>query len=79
MEVADNEREVLMSLSDSSVRLYRMFEASDRPLYEITPEYGVYSLLESITETGIEDHVFRVTYQGKRNLEMMEYEAPLLP
>lgn len=33
VEVADSEREVLMSLGDSSVRFYRMFEASDKPLY----------------------------------------------
>ncbi|WP_252272400.1 hypothetical protein [Pseudomonas subflava] len=79
VEVADNEREVLMSLGDRSVRFYRMFEANDKPLYEITPEFGGYSLLESIADTGIEDHVFRVTYQGKADLEMLEYEAPPLP
>ena len=79
VEVADSEREVLMSLGDSSVRFYRMFQANDKPLYEITPEFGGYSLLESIADTGIEDHVFRVTYQGKADLEMLEYEAPPLP
>ena len=79
VEVADNEREVLMSLGDRSVRFYRMFEANDKPLYEITPDFGGYSLLESIADTGIEDHVFRVTYQGKADLEMLEYEAPPLP
>lgn len=79
VEVVDNEREVVMSLGDRSVRFYRMFEASDKPLHEITPEFGGYSLLESIADTGIENHVFRVTYQGKSNLEMLEYEAPPLP
>ena len=79
VEVTDNEREVLMSLGERSVRFYRMFEASDKPLYEITPEFGGYSLLESIADTGIEDHVFRVTYQGKADLEILEYEAPPLP
>ena len=79
VEVADSEREVVMSLSERSVRFYRMFEASDKSLYEIAPEFGGYSLLESIAETGIEDHVFRVTYQGKAKLEMLEYEAPPLP
>ncbi|MEE1948731.1 hypothetical protein V0R48_07090 [Pseudomonas alcaligenes] len=79
VEVADSEREVLMSLGDRSVRFYRMFEANDKPLYEVTPEFGGYSLLESIADTGIEDHVFRVTYQGKVDLEMLEYEAPPLP
>ncbi|MDH0142803.1 hypothetical protein [Aquipseudomonas alcaligenes] len=79
VEVADSEREVVMSLGDSSVRFYRMFDAADKPLHEVTPEYGGYSLLESIADTGIEDHVFRVTYQGKTDLEMLEYEAPPLP
>lgn len=79
VEIADSEREVLMSLGDSSVRFNRMFETNDKPLYEITPEFGGYSLLESIADTGIEDHVFRVTYQGKADLEMLEYEAPALP
>ena len=79
VEIADSEREVLMSLDDSSVRFYRMFGANDKPLYEVTPEFGGYSLLESIADTGIEDHVFRVTYQGKADLEMLEYEAPPLP
>ncbi len=79
VESVDSEREVLMSLGDSSVRFYRMFEASGKPLYEATPEFGGYSLLESIADTGIEDHVFRVTYQGKTDLEMLEYEAPPLP
>lgn len=79
VEVADSEREVLMSLDDSSVRFYRMFGANDKPLYEVTPEFGGYSLLESIADTGIEDHVFRVTYQGKADLGMLEYEAPPLP
>ena len=79
VEVVDSEQEVVMSLGDSSVRFYRMFEASDKPLHEITPEFGGYSLLESIADTGIEDQVFRVTYQGKADLEMLEYEAPPLP
>lgn len=79
LAVSDSEREVVMSLSDSSVRFYRMFEAGDKPLYEITPEFAGYSLLESIADTGIEGHVFRVTYQGKADLEMLEYEAPPLP
>lgn len=79
VEIADSEREVLMSLGDRSVRFYRMFGANDKPLYEVTPEFGGYSLLESIADTGIEDHVFRVTYQGKVDLEMLEYEAPPLP
>ncbi len=68
-----------MSLGDSSVRFYRMFEANDKPLYEVAPEFGGYSLLESIADTGIEDHVFRMTYQGQAGLEMLEYEAPPLP
>ncbi|WP_373386808.1 hypothetical protein [Pseudomonas alcaligenes] len=79
VEAVDTEREVVMSLGDSSVRFYRMFETGDKPLYEITPEYGGYSLLESIADTGIENHVIRVTYQGKADLEMLEYEAPPLP
>src|SRR5690606_36711997 len=60
VETVDSEREVLMSLGEDSVRFYRMFEASDKPLYEIAPEFGGYSLLESIADTGIEDHVFRM-------------------
>lgn len=79
VEEVDSEREVVMSLGESSVRFYRMFGANDKPLYEVTPEFGGYSLLESIADTGIEDHVFRVTYQGKADLEMLEYEAPPLP
>lgn len=79
VEVVDSEREVVMSLEDRSVRFYRMFGATDKPLHEVTPEFGGYSLLESIADTGIEDHVFRVTYQGKADLEMLEYEAPPLP
>ncbi|WP_289532938.1 hypothetical protein [Pseudomonas sp. SO81] len=79
VEVVDSEREVVMSLGERSVRFYRMFGTSDKPLNEITPEFGGYSLLESIADTGIEDHVFRVTYQGKADLEVLEYEAPPLP
>lgn len=79
VEAVDSEREVVMSLGDNSVSFYRMFEANDKPLYEVAPEFSGYSLLESISDTGIEDHVFRVTYQGKVGLEMLEYEAPPLP
>lgn len=79
VEVVDSEREVVMSLGDQSVRFYRMFGATDKPLHEVTPEFGGYSLLESIADTGIEDHVFRMTYQGQTELEMLEYEAPPLP
>lgn len=79
MEVVDNEREVVMSLGDKSVRFYRMFDTTDKPLHEATPEFGGYSLLENIADTGIEDHVFRMTYQGQSGLEMLEYEAPPLP
>lgn len=79
VEVVDSEREVLMSLSEHSVRFYRMFDSTDKPLHEIAPVLGGSSLLESIADTGIEDHVFRMTYQGQTGLEMMEYEAPPLP
>lgn len=79
VDVADSEREVLMSLGDSSVRFYRMFGVTDKPLHEVTPEFGGYSLLESIADTGIEEQVFRMTYQGQAGLEMLEYEAPPLP
>ena len=79
VETVDSEREVLMCLGEHSVRFYRMFEASDKPLYEIAPEFGGYSLLESIADTGIEDHVFRMTYQDPTGLKMLEYEAPPLP
>lgn len=79
VEIVDSEREVVMSLGDRSVRFYRMFGATDKPLHEVTPEFRGYSLLESIADTGIEDHVFRMTYQGQTGLEMLEYEAPPLP
>lgn len=79
VEVVDSEREVVMSLGEKSVRFYRMFDTTNKPLHEITPEIGGYSLLESIEDTGIDDHVFRVTYQGKTDLETLEYEAPTLP
>lgn len=79
VEAVDREREMVMSLSGRSVRFYRMFNTTDKPLHEISPEFRGYSLLESITDTGIENHVFRVTYQGQTDLETLEYEAPPLP
>ncbi len=79
VEIVDSEREVLMSLGEHSVRFYRMFDSTDKPLHEIAPALGDSSLLESIADTGIEDHVFRMTYQGQTGLEMLEYEAPPLP
>ncbi|MGL4317443.1 MAG: hypothetical protein ACRCTL_12620 [Pseudomonas sp.] len=79
VEVVDSEREVVMVLGDRSVSFYRMFDATDKPLHEVTPEFIGYSLLESIIDTGIEDHVFRMTYQSRAGLEVLEYEAPQLP
>ncbi|MCC6074548.1 hypothetical protein ACFPTX_11160 [Pseudomonas sp. GCM10022188] len=79
VEAVDSKREVVMSLGEKSVRFYRMFNTTNKPLHEITPEIGGYGLLESIVGTGIEDHVFRVTYRGKMGLETLEYEAPASP
>ncbi len=76
VEAVDSEREVVMSLGEKSVRFYRMFNKSNKPLHEITPELDGNSLLNSIDDSGIEDHVFRLSYRSKNGVEELQYEAP---
>jgi hypothetical protein len=71
VEAIDSEREVLMSLGEHSVRFYRMFDSTVKPLHEIAPALGSSSLLKSIADTGIEEHVFRTTYRGPADLEVL--------
>lgn len=78
MEVVDSEREVVMSLSATSVRFYRMFDKSGAPLHEIAPDLGGASLLDSVDDSCIEDHVFRLSYRSKNGAEGLQYEAPQL-
>lgn len=78
VEAVDSEREVVMSLGEKSVRFYRMFSKSDKPLHEITPELNGNSLLNSIDDSGIEDHVFRLSYRSENSVEELQYEAPPL-
>lgn len=76
VEAVDNEREVVMSLGATSVRFYRMFDKSDAPLHEISPDLGGASLLDSVDDSGIEDHVFRLSYRSGNGVEELQYEAP---
>lgn len=76
VEAVDSEREVLMSLGATSVRFYRMFDKSDVPLHEIAPDLDGSSLLDSIDDSGIEDHIFRLSYRSGNGVEELHYEAP---
>lgn len=76
VEAVDSEREVVMSLGATSVRFYRMFDKSDAPLHEIAPDLGGANLLDSVDDSGIEDHVFRLSYRRGNGVEELQYEAP---
>lgn len=78
VEAVDSEREVVMSLGEKSVRFYRMFGKNNKPLHEITPELNGNSLLNSIDDSGIEEHVFRLSYRSENGVEELQYEAPRL-
>src|SRR3989338_1988999 len=56
VEATDNEREVVMSLGAKSVLFYRMFDNSDAPLHEITPNLNDSNLLDVIDDSSLEDH-----------------------
>lgn len=76
VEAADNEREVVMSVGVKSVLFYRMFDNSDEPLHEITPDLNNANLLDVIDDSSLEDHVFRLSYRTENGLEEVQYEAP---
>lgn len=76
VEATDNEREVVMSLGAKSVLFYRMFDNSDEPLHEITPDLNNANLLDVIDDSSLEDHIFRLSYRTENGLEELQYEAP---
>lgn len=76
VEATDNEREVVMSLGAKSVLFYRMFDNSDEPLHEITPDLNDANLLDVVDDSSLEDHIFRLSYRTENGLEELQYEAP---
>ena len=76
VEATDNEREVVMSLGAKSVLFYRMFDNSDAPLHEITPDLNDTNLLDVVDDSSLEDHIFRLSYRTENGLEELQYEAP---
>ena len=76
VEATDNEREVVMSLGAKSVLFYRMFDNSDGPLHEITPNLNDSNLLDVIDDSSLEDHIFRLSYRTENGIEELQYEAP---
>lgn len=76
VEATDNEREVVMSLGAKSVRFYRMFDNSDEPLHEITPDLNDANLLDVVDDSSLEDHIFRLSYRTENGLKELQYEAP---
>lgn len=76
VEATDNEREVVMSLGAKSVLFYRMFDNSDEPLHEITPDLNDANLLDVVDDSSLEDHIFRLSYRTENGLKELQYEAP---